>query len=94
MAIVGTRYKRVLIGLLTPLVVNAGDERRQAYESRRGRNPRAARVVYGDFGLWLVLRVARHSAGSIGRDAVEAQCRSIERLAGFGQRLSHALPAP
>jgi hypothetical protein len=51
-------------------------------------------VVYGDFGLWLVLRLARRSAGSIGRDADEAQCRSIERFAGCGERLGYALLAP
>lgn len=68
--------------------------RRQAYESRRGTNPRAARVVYGDFGLRRVLRVARRSVGSTRRDTDEAHCRSIERFARCGERLGYALLAP
>jgi hypothetical protein len=67
--------------------------RRQAYESRRGTNPRAARVVYGDFGLWPLLRVAGRLAGCARRDADEAHCRSIERFARCGERLGYALLA-
>ena len=68
--------------------------RRQAYESRRRTNPRAASVVYGDFGLRPVLRVARRSVGSTRRDADEAHCRSIERFARCGEGLGYALLAP
>jgi hypothetical protein len=50
-------------------------------------------VVYGDFGLRPVLRVARRSAGSAGRDADKAPCRSIERFAGCGERLGYAMLA-
>jgi hypothetical protein len=51
-------------------------------------------VVYGDFGLRPVLRVARRSVGSTGRDADEAHCRSIERFARCGEGLGYAPLAP
>jgi hypothetical protein len=41
-----------------------------------------------------VLRVARRSVGSTGRDADEAHCRSIERFARSGEGLGCALPVP
>jgi hypothetical protein len=41
-----------------------------------------------------VLRVARRSVGSTGRDADEAHCRSIERFARCGEGLGYALLTP
>ncbi|MER9301248.1 hypothetical protein NKI38_33185, partial [Mesorhizobium sp. M0621] len=43
--------------------------RRQAYESPRGRNPRATGDGYGDFDLRLVSAMARPPPGSGGFDA-------------------------
>jgi len=51
-------------------------------------------VVYEDFGLRPVLRVARRSVGSTRRDVDEAHCRSIERFSRDGEGLGYALLAP
>jgi hypothetical protein len=45
--------------------------RRQAYESPRGRNPRATGDGYGDFDLLLMSAIARPPSGSAGMNAAQ-----------------------
>jgi diguanylate cyclase (GGDEF)-like protein len=59
--------------------------RRQAYESPRGRNPRATSDGYGDFNLQLVSAMARPPAGSLGIDA-DGPLRAFARV-DFGLAL-------
>lgn len=67
--------------------------RRQAYESPRGRNPRATVGGYGDFDLRLKSAMARPQSGSGAMDADRSlRCESA-RLCRPGTRLAATLSA-
>jgi hypothetical protein len=80
--------RAVLESCLTGIVKSFG--RRQAYESPRGRNPRATGdgygYGYGDFGFPPVSSIARPPSGSAGMDADRALCCASARCCWFVAR--------
>jgi len=79
-------------GLICPAASVKSFGRRQAYESPRGRNPRATGDGYGDFGFRLMSSMARPSSGSAAMDSdrplLWASARCCRPGAGPGARLS------
>jgi hypothetical protein len=68
--------------------------RRQAYESPRGRNPRATGDGYGDFGFRQMSAIARPPSGSSGVNADRPARCVAARCCWDGGRLGAALSAP
>ncbi|TWI36344.1 hypothetical protein IQ26_02857 [Mesorhizobium tianshanense] len=68
--------------------------RRQAYESPRGRNPRAPGDGYGDFGFRQMSAIARPPSGSSGVNADRPLRCASARCCRDGGQLGAALSAP
>ena len=89
-----------LVSVFTPIGPDSRDAvfvksfgRRQAYESPRGRNPRATGDGYGDFGFRQMSAMARPPSGSSGVNADRPLRCASARCCRDGRRLGAALSA-